>query len=152
MLLYVEDIIREVDLLNWYRGEASKRMDENADLVQSSREQQDVVMDLMRGVVTDVLLLANHNRVRFSCDYVDDMLKFDLSPIREERRYLLRVLKEALRRYIVYEIRRLWMTLMRPEWAETSMRESLRQDIRDVLNACTTMGERVRRRATTMGI
>lgn len=152
MKLYVEDLLREINILNWYRGEAAKRVDGNADLVQTGDDQQDAMMYYLRKVVTDILLFANANRVKFTCDYNDDAFTFSLSPLREGREYMLDILKEALRQYFVYEVRRLWMMNMRPEWADATLREELRQNIKDAMSAVTSMGQRVRRRATTMGI
>jgi hypothetical protein len=152
MRLYIEDLKREIDILNWYRGEAAKRTDGNADLVQTGGDQQDAIMYHLRSAVTDVLLFANANRVEFSCAYDDDTLNFLLSPLRPGKEYMLDILKEALRQYLVYEVRRLWMMNVRHEWADATLREGLRQNIRDAMSAATSMGERVRRRATTMGI
>lgn len=151
MILYIEDLIREIDILNWYRGEAVKRNDENADKVQSNADTQDAIMYHLRNAVVDVLQFANPNRVKFTCVYEDDALKFSISPVREGREYLLDVLKEAIRQYLVFEVRRLWMMNIRLEWADDSLRASLRANILEAMNS-STKGNKVRRRATTMGI
>ena len=151
MILYIEDLRREIDILNWYRGEAVKRNDENADKVQSNADTQDAIMYHLRNAVVDVLQFANPNRVKFTCKYEDDALKFSISPVREGREYLLDVLKEAIRQYLIFEVRRLWMMNIRPEWADDSLRASLRANILEAMNS-STKGNKVRRRATTMGI
>ena len=146
MILYKEDILREVNILNWYKGEAAKNGDADAVFVQSDADTQDALLYHMRNAVNDVLLFANANRVKFTCEQKDDMLTFSLSPLREGREHLLDVLKEAIRQYIVYEIRRLWMMEVKPDWADSSLRESLRENIRQAMNDVTAMGEKVRRR------
>lgn len=146
MILYKEDILREVNILNWYKGEAAKNWDADAVFVQSDADTQDALLYHMRNAVNDVLLFANANRVKFTCEQKDDMLTFSLSPLREGREHLLDVLKEAIRQYIVYEIRRLWMMEVKPDWADSSLRESLRENIRQAMNDVTAMGEKVRRR------
>ena len=152
MKLYIEDMKREIDILNWYKGEAAKRADLDAALVQSGNDQQDAILYHLRSAVTDILVDANSNRVKFTCAYDDDALTFSLSPLREGKEYMLDILKEALRQYLVYEVRRLWMMNMRPEWADASLKGRLQQNIRDAMSASTSMGAKVRRRATTMGI
>lgn len=152
MILYIEDIKREVDILNWYKGEAVKNGDPNAVFVQSDKETQDAFMYHLRNAVTDVLFFANANRVKFTCEHKDDALTFSISPLRVGREYLLDLLKEAIRQYLVYEIRRLWMMNIKPEWADTSLRESLRENIRQVMNDVTSMGKKVRRRYAPFGI
>lgn len=151
MILYIEDLRREIDILNWYRGEAVKRNDENADKVQSNADTQDAILYHLRSAVVDVLQFANPNRVKFTCKYEDDALNFSISPVREGREYLLDILKESIRQYLVFEVRRLWMMTVRPEWADDSLRASLRANILEAMNS-STKGNKVRRRATTMGI
>lgn len=151
MTLYIEDLIREVDILNWYKGEALKRGDVDAAMVQSANEQQDALLYHLRQAVIDVLNFANANRVKFTCEYRDDCLRFSLSPLREGREYLLSLLKENIRQYLVYEVRRLWMTEVAPKWADSSLRESLRENIRQVMNDATSMGVKVRRRYAWIG-
>lgn len=151
MILYIEDLFREINILNWYRGEAAKNGDPNAVFVQSNQDTQDAFGYHLRSAVVDVLKFANPNRVKFTCKYEDDALKFSISPVREGREYLLDILKESIRQYLVFEVRRLWMMTVRPEWADDSLRASLRANILDAMNS-STKGNKVRRRATTMGI
>lgn len=152
MIIYIEDLLREIDIKNWYRGEASKNGDESAVFVQSGKDTQDVMMFYIRGAVNDVLLMANANRVVFRCEYKDDALNFTIEPLRVGREHLLAVLKEAIRLYIVYETRRLWMINIRPEWADVSLREALRLNIREAMDGVTAVGNKVRRRCAVMGI
>lgn len=146
MILYIEELLREINIKNWYLGEARKNADPDAVFVQSDADTQDALLYHMRNAVTDVLLFANANRVKFTCEYKDDKLDFTLSPLREGREYLLELLKETIRLYLIYEIRRLWMMEVKPDWADSSLRESLRENIRQAMNDVTAMGEKVRRR------
>lgn len=149
MILYIEDILKEINILNWYRGEAAKRKDQDAVMVQSGDDEQDALLYHIRTAVTDVLSLANPNKVKFECKYENDLLHFSLSPLRPGREYLLNILKEAIRQYIVYEVRRLWMTNVRPEWADSSLRYDLSYNIEKAMGR-VTMQNRVRRRATDL--
>jgi hypothetical protein len=152
MIISIEDLFREINILNWYKGEAVKHNDPDATAAETNADTQDALMYHLRDAVTDVLSLANLNNLKFTCDHSDDQLKFSLSPIREGREYLLELLKNCIRQYLVYEIRRLWMMNVRREWADASKRESLIKNILDAMSASTTIGNRVRRRAATMGI
>lgn len=149
MTLFVDDLLKEIDVLNWYRGEAEKRGDSSAAVVQSDKDSQDAMLYFIRKSVTDVLLLLNTGSSMFTCTSDDDILVFNLSPVREDRRYMLDVLKEAIRQYIVFEVRRLWMMTVRPAWADSSIREELRNNMRDASRS-VSKGETVRRRATNL--
>lgn len=152
MTLYIEDLLREINILNWYCGEAVKNSEPDAVFVESNKDTEDALLYHIRNVVTDVMMFANANRVKFTCEYNADCLVFIIEPVRGGREYLLGLLKEAIRQYIVYEVRRLWMMTVRPEWADGSLRESLRANIREVMNNVTAMGNKVRRRCAIMGI
>lgn len=152
MILYVEDILKEVNILNWYKGEAIKNGDADAVFIQTAKDEEDALRYYLRDAVTDILLFANANRVTFTCERKDDMLRFVLTPLREGREHMLDIMKEAIRQYLVYEVRRLWMMNVRPDWADVSMRESLRENIREAMNNVTAMGKKVRRRYSLMGI
>ena len=147
--LYIEELIREINILNFYRGEVVKRKDVDAALIQTAAEQQDALMYHIRSAVTDVLMLANPKGLKFTCDYKDDKLVFDLSPIREGMEHIVAILKEAVRQYIIYEVRRLWMMLNYPDLADTAQRGSLLANISQNIGA---LGKcvRVRRRATDL--
>lgn len=147
--LYIEDLLREINILNYYRGEAAKRKDVDATLIQTAAEQQDALMYHIRSAVADVLMLANPKYMKFTCDYSDDKLTFELSPIREGMEHVVPIFKEAVRQYIIYEVRRLWMMLNNPDWAESSLRSVLLGNILKNIGAVGKSG-RVRRRATDL--
>lgn len=153
MIVYIEELLRDVNILNWYRGEAAKNGgDMSAEIVQSDIDEQEAMMGYIKGAVNTVLLLANSNRVEFRCERKDDALHFSIAPVRVGKEYLLEVLKEAIRLFLVAEVRLMWMLNIRKEWADATMRDMLIMNIKEAMSAVTSMGNKIRRRATTMGI
>jgi hypothetical protein len=59
------------------------------------------------------------------------------------------ILKNAIRQYLVYEVRLLWMLTVKPEWVDASLEERYVRNIKDAMSAVTT-GNKVRRRATDL--
>lgn len=147
--LYIEDLLYEINILNYYRGEAAKRKDVDAVVVETAAEQREALLCHMRSAVTDVLMLAPLKSLKFTCEHADDKLKFELSPVREGTEHLIPIFREAVRQYIVYEVRRLWMMLNRPDWAEYAQRAALLGNIKTNIGAIGKSG-RVRRRATDL--
>lgn len=147
--LYMEDLLREINLLNHYKGEAAKRKDADAVLIQSAAEQQDALLNHIRSAVTDVLSLANPNVLKFTCDYSDDKLTFNLQPIREGTEHIVSLLKESVRQYIIYEVRRLWLMLVAPDMAEYALRQELTAKIQKTIRM-VGKGQRIRRRPTDL--
>lgn len=152
MIIFIEDLLREINILNWYKAVAAKNGDPDATFAETNADTQDALLYHMRNAVTDVLSFANLNWMKFVCEYKDDSLVFSLSPLREGREHLLELLKNCIRQYLVCEIRRLWMMNVRPDWADATQRESLRQNIMDTMTACTKPTQRVRRRYALFGI
>lgn len=149
MIIAIGDLLREINILNWYSGEAAKHNDPGAVFVQSDLDEQDAMMYHLGCAVNNVLLLANANRVKFTCMMEDDSLKFELSPLREGREHMKDILKNAIRQYLVYEVRLLWMLTVKPEWVDASLEERYVRNIKDAMSAVTT-GNKVRRRATDL--
>lgn len=149
MILYIDDLLKEINILNFYRGEAEKRGDVNADVVQSDRDTQETMMFFVRKAVTDILLLLNGGSTKFTGKVENDCLKFEVSPVNEEKEYMMDILKEAVRQYLVMEVRRLWMMTVRPEWADGTLREELKANMISAFR-CVGKGERVRRRSTNL--
>lgn len=149
MILYIDDLLKEINILNFYRGEAAKRGDVNADVVQSDKSTQETMMFFVRKAVTDILLLLNSGSAKFTGKVEDDCLKFEVSPVNEGKEYMMEILKEAIRQYLVMEVRRLWMMTVRPEWADGTLREELMMNMISAFR-CVGKGERVRRRSTNL--
>lgn len=147
--LSIEELIEEINVLNYYRGEAAKRKDTDAVLMQTAEEQRRALLYHIRSAVTDVLALANAKALKFTCDYLEDRLIFNLEPIRNGMEHLIKILKEAVRQYIVYEVRRLWMGLVSPEMAENALRGELLYKIEKSIRS-VGKGERLRRRCTNL--
>lgn len=147
--LTLEELIKEINILNFYKGEAGKRKDIDAVVMQTAEEQEDAVRYHIRSAVTDVLMMANPKALKFTCEYKEDKLVFELSPIREEMEHIVKILKEAVRQYIVYEVRRLWLMLVAPELADHSLRGELERKISDAIKT-VGRGARVRRRCTDL--
>lgn len=147
--LYNEDIFREVDILNYYKGEALKRKDADAVSIETAKEQQDAFIYHLRAAVNDVLLLANPRITTFTAENTEDKLIFSLSPVRENTEHLQPIIKESIRQYLVYEVRRLWMRNVRPDFADDSMRAILLSNIATPLRS-TVKAAKVRRRSTNL--
>lgn len=149
--LSIEDLLREINIKNFYRGEYPKRKDPDITLVQTATEQQDALMYHMRSAVTDILMLANHKSMKFTCDYdrKGDKLIFTLSPMREGVEHLEGILRESVRQYIVYEVQRRWMMAVVPDMADHTLRNELLNNVSKNIGT-VGVGARVRRRATDL--
>ncbi len=150
MIFFTTDELRqEIDLLNWYRGEAAKRGDVNADVAQSSVDDNRVMGIFLRDAAEDILIWANVNDARLTLNVTDEGLSFDLQPLDSEKEYLIPVLRAAMRKYIVTYVRFRWLLTVKPEWTDGISLERFRYDIERLVRSVLKYG-RVRRRSTNL--
>lgn len=110
---------RQIDLLTYYRGEAAKREDVNADLQQTSEDNADVLKGFLATACNNAAALCAKRMVTVDYSLTDTALLFHLSPTHEENVYLVPLLKKALEDYLVNHCIYEWMLTMREEWALT---------------------------------
>ena len=150
MIFFTTDELRlEIDLLNYYKGEAAKRGDMDADVVQSSADDTRVMNIFIRDAAEDILIWANVNDARLTLDITDEGILFGLTPVRADKEYLVPVLKAAIRKYIVAYVRFRWLATVKPEWAVGIELDRFRYDIERFIKSIRDYGT-VRRRATNL--
>ena len=152
MTIGIDELLREIDVLNWYRGEALKRGEETAVMVQTAREQQTAMMYHMETARTMMMARVNTQRVRMTCDVDGEEMTFTLTPIRRGKEYLLEMIRGMIKQYLVAETRRLWMMNINPQWADATMRETMEMNLTEMIALATDAGPKVRRRCAVMGI
>lgn len=150
MIYFTTDELRlEIDLLNWYRGEAAKRNDLDADVAQSSVDDNRVMGVFLRDAAEDILIWGNVNDARLTLSVTDESLSFDLHPLDREKEYLIPVLRAAMRKYIVAYVRFRWLLTVKPEWTDGTGLDRYRFDIERLIKSVLKY-EKVRRRATNL--
>lgn len=150
MIFFTTDELQlEIDLLNWYRGEAAKRGYVDADVVQSSADDSRVMNVFVRDAAEDILIWANVNDAKLMLDLTDEGVLFTLEKVRADREYLVPVLRAAMRKYIVAYVRFRWMATVKPEWTDGVELDRFRYDIERLIKGVKDYG-RIRRRSTNL--
>lgn len=145
------ELQQQIDLRNYYMGESVKRKDNNADTIQSSKDDEELFLmfahNACNGLVTAVALrfpsigyTIEGNDITFTFETPDDT-----------RSHLLPMLTQAINDYLVNEITMQWLLLRQPNLAQTyiSLRGNLNSNVQFMF-AKFYNRERRRRRATDL--
>ena len=145
------ELQQQIDLRNFYMGESAKRNDKDADTIQSSKEDEDLLITFTHtacnALVTAVAL--RFPSISYTIDEKEIVIEFETPD--GSRNYLLPVLERATLDYLVNETRVQWLLLRRPEMAKSSI--SLRPELcSNVLFTFAKLynNKKIRRRSTNL--
>ena len=145
------ELQQQIDLRNFYMGESAKRNDKDADTIQSSKEDEDLLITFTHtacnALVTAVAL--RFPSISYTIDEKEIVIEFETPD--GSRSHLLPVLERATLDYLVNETRVQWLLLRRPGMAKSSI--SLRPELcSNVLFTFAKLynNKKIRRRSTNL--
>ena len=151
ILIRRSELQQQIDLRNYYMGESAKRKDIDADTIQSSKDEKELLLmfatQAANGLVTAVALRFPY----IACEVEDDYISFTFSSTDDSRSHLLPMLQQALTDYLVNEMTMQWLLLRQPQMAQTyiSLRNTLYSNVQHLFAKFYNQN-RVRRRSTNL--
>lgn len=151
ILIKRDELQQQIDLKNYYLGDAAKRKDADADTLQSSNDERELfVMFITRALnelVTAVALRFSSITYTIENEYIE--LTFETA--NEGRTHLLPLLKQAITDYLVNETLMQWLQIRQPIMAQPYMimRQSLESNVQHLF-AKFYNSTPVRRRSTNL--
>lgn len=109
----------EIDLQSYYKGEACKREDVNADLPQTSTDQNDILHTYLHKACNEAASICAKRMSNVEYSMNENDVSFACSPTEDKNAYIVPLLQKALTDYLVYYVLYLWMLTMKEEWANT---------------------------------
>lgn len=151
-IIIERDAIRqEVDLRNHYMGEAIKRNDINADLMESNSEDNELFTMFLNRACNELIsgVTLRFPAISYICDR--DFITISFTTRDDSRRSHLPVLRRAITDYLVNELILQWLLLRRPDMTQSyiSLRNSLFDNVQQNF-AKFYNTEKIRRRATNL--
>ena len=146
------ELQQQINLRNFYMGESAKRKDMDADTIQSSKDDEDLMRMFMHtacnGLVTAVALRFPSISYRME----DGNIIFEFETANTVSSHLLPMLQRAILDCIVNEVIMQWLLLRRPDMAHKyiSLRSSLAGNVMFTF-AKIYNSKKIRRRATDLG-
>ncbi|MBR3916820.1 MAG: hypothetical protein IKJ49_06745 [Bacteroidaceae bacterium] len=151
ILIRRDELQQQIDLRNFYMGESAKRKELNADTIQSSKDDEELLFMLARQACNELVtaVALRFPSISYSIDNSYVMLEFDTAG--KSREHLLPILKQAVNDYIVNEMTLQWLLLREPKMAESyiALRSTLYDNVQ-MLFAKFYNSTRIRRRATDL--
>lgn len=145
------ELRQQINLRNFYMGESAKRKDIDADTIQSSKEDDELLLmfthTACNGLVTAVALRFPSISYKIS----DKEITFSFETVDESRSHLLPMLKQAILDYLTNDVIMQWLLLRQPNMAQPSisLRNSLYSNVQFQF-AKQYNTRRTRRRATDL--
>ena len=152
ILIGWNELQQQIDLRNYYMGETAKRKDNDADTIQSSKEDEELLMMFTRSACNELVTAV---AVRFpSITYTidDDYISFTIETKSTVREHLLPMLQQAISDSLANAVNIMWLSIRRPESAGTGM--ALQQNIYNEVHRTLDKMENnrsIRRRTTDLG-
>ena len=145
------ELQQQIDLKNFYMGDSAKRTDKDADTIQSSKDEKELLLmfaaQAANGLVTAVALRFPY----IACEVDDDYIALTFDSVDNSREHLQPILRQAVTDYLVNEIVMQWLLLRQPQMAQTniSLRGTLYSNVQHLFAKFYNQNK-VRRRPTDL--
>lgn len=146
-----KEIFRQVHLRNYYMGESAKRQELNADLIQSSTDDEILLESFLERACS---LLAGSIALRltnFKYNSDENYSAFIFETTNDSRNNLISLLNQQITDFLINEVCIHWLLLRMPTLAEgnIAMRTSLYTSVQDTFAKFYNI-KKVRRRSTDL--
>lgn len=151
ILIKRNELQQQIDLRNFYMGESAKRKDIDADTIQSSKDDEELLLMFADRAANELVTAVALRFHYVAYESGDEYLAFIFDSGTRGREHLLPMLKQAIMDYLVNEITMQWLLIRQPQMAQTniSLRNSLYGNVQHLF-AKFYNSTKIRRRATDL--
>ena len=145
------ELQQQIDLRNFYMGESAKRKEKDADTIQSSKDDEELLLMFTHTACNELVTAVALRFPSISYDIDEESIIFEFETVDEPRSHLLPMLQRTILDYLTNETIMHWLLLRRPEMAHPyiSLRTSLYSNVLFTL-AKFYNSKKIRRRATDL--
>lgn len=145
------ELQQQIDLRNYYMGESVKRNDNNADTIQSSKDDEELFLMFAHNACNELVTAVALRFPSIGYTIESNDITFTFETPDDTRSHLLPMLTQAIKDYLVNEMTMQWLLLRQPNLAQTyiSLRGNLNSNVQFMF-AKFYNRERTRRRATDL--
>ncbi len=151
ILISWNELQQQIDLKNFYMGESAKRKDIDADTIQSSIDDKELLRVFAQSACNQLITAVAVRFPTIACNVKEEYIEFVYETESTTRCHILPMLRQAITDYIVNEVIMQWLLLRQPSMAQTyiSLRSSLYSNVQ-FLFAKLYNTKKTRRRATDL--
>ena len=145
------ELQQQIDLKNFYMGDSAKRTDKDADTIQSSKDDEELLCMFVKTACNELVTAVALRFPSISYTMDDKIIAFDFETEKELRNDLVEMLRHSIIDYLVNEAIMQWLLLRRPGMAQLqiSQRGNLYRTVQFMF-AKLYNTRKTRRRATNL--
>ena len=125
------ELQQQINLRNHYMGDAAKRRDADADTIQSSNDDEELLLEFTHRACNELVtaVALRFPSIGYSIDESEITITFESNE--NNRAHLLPMLKQSITDYLTNEVILHWLLLRQPSMAQTniSLRSSLYNNV-----------------------
>lgn len=151
ILISWDELQQQIDLKNFYMGESAKRKDIDADTIQSSIDDKELLRVFAQSACNQLITAVAVRFPTISCNVKEEYIELVYETESAARNHIRPMLRQAIIDYVVNEVIMQWLLLRQPSMAQTciSLRLSLYNNVQ-YLFAKIYNTKKTRRRATDL--
>jgi hypothetical protein len=145
-----EELLHQMNLRTHYHAECEKRRDPDADVGETSVDDEEIIDTFLRNSVNAIVMEQRERLKDISCKLTDGYLSVKFTAPVEGRDNLLSMLKQSLTDYLVNELLIQWLFIRQRSWSDSyvAMRSEFYNRVRDIF--ASFCNRRIRRRPTNL--
>jgi hypothetical protein len=149
ILIKKEDLTHRIDLLTHYHAECEKRKDINADVGETSFDDDELLETFLTKAANE-LIAEQAGRLNISFKSNRNYIDITFVANNDKGEHLTPILKQAITDYLVNEIMTQWLLIRYPAWSQTyiAMRSELHSQVKELFAAFSN--KKIRRRPTNL--
>ena len=151
ILIKWNELQQQIDLKNYYMGESAKRKDVDADTIQSSEDEKELLLMFATQAANELVTAVALRFPYITCEIEKEYISFVFEQSIKGREHLMPMLQQAISDYLANEITMQWLLLRQPQMAQAniSLRNALYSNVQHLFAKFYNM-RRVRRRSTDL--
>ena len=145
-----EELRHQIDLRTHYHSEGEKRKDLNADIGETTNDDEELIDTFIDSAVNELVAAQSGRFEGMSCRIDDNYIDVRFVSGDDTRSNLLPILKQAITDYIINEIMTQWTLIRYPAWSQSyiAMRNNHFSRVRELFAAFCN--RKIRRRSTNL--
>lgn len=150
ILIKKEELTHQIDLRTHYHAESEKRKDLNADIGETSFDDEELLNTFLSKAINELTADQSGRLENISYKINRDYLDIRFNSNDETRTNLLPILKQAITDYLVNELLTQWLLIRYPAWSQSyiAMRNELYSRVKELFAAFCN--RKIRRRPTNL--
>lgn len=151
ILIKRNELQQQIHLRNYYMGEAGKRKDIDADTIQSSKEDEELLMMFTKSACNELVTAVALRFPTIGYTIDDEYIAFEFESRDSGREHLLPLLEQAILDSLVNAVNMKWLMTRRPETANANaaLHQVLYNDVQNMF-AKFNSNRSIRRRTTDL--